>query len=81
MQLLLSCIGQFELAVGGMGGVMHLEARAVNVERHMDWLRIRRRRRPQVWAQYRVMERAALQVLNARAAAEAKKATDKARLH
>ena len=66
LALFRSCLGQLELSVG-MGGAQWREARAVNVERHMQWLGIRgQRRQARVWTQYRLFEAQALKTLNDR---------------
>lgn len=67
LALFQSCLPQFEL-VAGIGGAQWSEPRAVNVERHMEWLGIcGRRRRARVWALYRIFARKAVDVLNKRA--------------
>lgn len=68
LRLFLACQGQLELCLG-MGGVVYAGARATNVAQELQWLGVPRKAHAEVVGQYRVIEREALTLLNARQSA------------
>ena len=70
LSLFLACLGQLEIQMGGMGGVLYDTVRAVNVQQELLWLGIPPEEQATTVRLYRVMEREAVQCL----AQEAQKA-------
>jgi Phage related hypothetical protein (DUF1799) len=66
LRLFLACQDQCELSVGGMGGALYLPARSVNVQQELVWLALPKRSQALTVAQFRQIEREALQLLNER---------------
>lgn len=64
MRLFNACNCQLEIAVGGMGGVFHQAARAVNVQQELLWLELPEAEHAATVAMYREIEREALRLLN-----------------
>lgn len=73
LNLFLSCTGQWQLQLGGMGGAHWRGASATDLAQKMVWQGVRGKAQNGLAQQYAVMEFEALAVLNAREAQAAKK--------
>lgn len=64
--LFMACLGQLSLHVGPMGGTVHTCCRASEVRQEAVWMGLRGALQAKVVAQYRIVEREALRLLNDR---------------
>lgn len=60
-----ACAGQLQLTIG-VGGLQWRAAQSVNVQQEMCWLGVAKKHQPKVVAQYRIIEREVLRIMNTR---------------
>ena len=72
MNLLAACQSQWQIQIGGMGGVLWRGARWSDVAQAMQFMAVPKKAQPELWQQYRVMEVEAMAILQARADKAAK---------
>lgn len=69
---------QFEISLGGMGGMHHGAVRSVNLAQEMAWMDIPPKEQAPLLVLYRQIEAEALNVLNERAQEQVREAADRA---
>ena len=67
LRLYLACRSQLELVLGGMGGVVYMAARSVNVQQELRWLGLPQRVHASTVVLYRAIEAEAVNLINERA--------------
>jgi hypothetical protein len=73
LELFLSCIGQFGISLGGMGGAHWSALQATTLAQEARWQGLQGRQQASVVRQYRTIEKEALRILNDREAQAARK--------
>lgn len=67
LRLYLACRCQIEMVLGGMGGVVYMPARSVNVQQELRWLGLPQKAHASTVVLYRAIEAEAVNLLNERA--------------
>jgi hypothetical protein len=67
LRLYLACRSQLEMALGGMGGVVYMAARSVNVQQELRWLGLPRSVHAITVVLYRAIEVEAVNLINEQA--------------